>query len=143
MKLNERTNRRNNHGRYTKAEMIEGKTMLKAALRVIKEHENAGNPLLPDAGLIPLSAAGAMTAPRLRRKNLKAIVVTRRNGGWIADLVLNNAPGMGDVIGTPDELRGIAFGRDGQIGDACVLPRTLKNPEAFSREVLLTVSRLS
>ena len=104
MKLNERTNRRNNHGRYTKAEMIEGKTMLKAALRVIKEHENAGNPLLPDAGLIPLSAAGAMTAPRLRRKNLKAIVVTRRNGGWIADLVLNNAPGMGDVIGTPDEL---------------------------------------
>ena len=90
------------HPRYTKAEMAEGKIFLRATIRAIKNEEAKGQWPGDAISIAPLSARAELMFPALNQANLKALVIFRRSGGWGADLVLKNTPGLHDVIGTPD-----------------------------------------
>lgn len=82
-----------NIDRYTQAEIAQGEALLKTILRTFKKKGLTGQPPFGAR----LSDAWQYYGPH----NLQAFIVTYRNGGWIADVVLRNVPeGYGDVLGT-------------------------------------------
>jgi len=84
-----------NIDRYTQAEIADGEALLKTILSTLEKKGLTGRSSMGAR----LSAAWRYYGPH----NLKALIVTYRNGGWIANLLLHNVPeGQGDVLGTPD-----------------------------------------
>ena len=83
--------------RFTQAEMAEGKDTLQSALTAFKKIGLTGQP--------PFGARLNEIYRHYPPHKFQALVVAKRNGGWVADLVLCPAPkGVPDVLGTPDRL---------------------------------------
>lgn len=83
--------------RYTPTEIADGEVALATVLDVLKKFGLTGQP--------PFGAGLDDTWKYYGPHNYKAFIVTARNGGWVADLVLRKAPqGVYDVMGTPEFL---------------------------------------
>lgn len=81
--------------RYSKAEMAAGEARMAS---ILEEYAKLGIDGLPPAGTPVSDMRHRFSAP-----NLLALVVRPQGGGWVADVVLRQAPtGEPDVIGTPE-----------------------------------------
>jgi len=90
-----------NIDRFTQIEIAKGEIRLTAILDVLKRNGLTGQP--------PFGARLDMIAHHLAPQNFRAFIVTRRDGGWVADLLLHSPLpqslvrfGSPDVLGTPD-----------------------------------------
>jgi hypothetical protein len=79
--------------RYTKEQIRAGKITLAEFIESLKDRN-----LLPPPYTPSVHPLGYMNAD-----NILAIVVLRRNGGWVGDVVFNDVPsGFPEVTGTAD-----------------------------------------
>ena len=83
--------------RYTPTEIADGEAALAQVLAFMKKHGLTGQP--------PFGACLDDRWKYYGPQNYKAFVVTARNGGWVADVLLRTVPdGSPDVMGTPEFL---------------------------------------
>jgi hypothetical protein len=81
--------------KYTKAEIAAGEARMAS---ILEEYAQLGLDGLPPAGTSVSDMRHRFSAP-----NLLALVVRPQGRGWIADVVLRQAPpGEPDVVGTPE-----------------------------------------
>ncbi len=81
--------------RYTRTEIAEGEAKIKTVLSAFKDNGLTGQP--------PFGARMDDNWQYLGPHNYQAFIVTARNGGWVADLLLRTVPqGLPDIMGTPE-----------------------------------------
>lgn len=92
-----------NTDRFTQIEIAKGEVRLTEILDVFKRRGLTGQP--------PFGARLDKIVHHLAPQNFRAFIVTRRDGGWVADLLLHSPLpessalyGSPDVVGTPDAL---------------------------------------
>ena len=81
--------------RYTQTEIAEGEAIIETVLSVFKKNGLTGQP--------PFGARLDDKWQHFGPHNYQAFIVTARNCGWVADLLLRTVPqGFPDVLGTPE-----------------------------------------
>jgi len=100
---------RMNTDRFTQIEIAEGESQLAELLDVFKRKGLTGQ--------LPFGARLDKVVHHLAPQNFRALIVTRRDGGWVADLLLHSPLpdssayyGSPDVLGTPDALPHPTYG---------------------------------
>ena len=90
-----------NTDRFTQIEIAEGESQLAELLDVFKRKGLTGQ--------LPFGARLDKVVHHVAPQNFRAFIVTRRDGGWVADLLLHSPLpqslvrfGSPDVLGTPD-----------------------------------------
>ncbi len=98
-----------NTDRFTQIEIAEGESQLAELLDVFKRKGLTGQ--------LPFGARLDKVVHHLAPQNFRALIVTRRDGGWVADLLLHSPLpdssayyGSPDVLGTPDALPHPTYG---------------------------------
>lgn len=86
----------NNDDRYSNIQVTEGE----AAMRQILQELAA----IGITGVVHATVSADDPRHSLCAANFRALIVMRRNGGWVADVLLHKSlPGDGgDIVGTPD-----------------------------------------
>jgi len=90
-----------NTDRFTQNEIAKGEPQLSVILDLFKREGLTGQ--------LPFGARLDKIVHHLAPQNFRALIVTRRDGGWVADLLLHSPLpqslarfGSPDVLGTPD-----------------------------------------
>ena len=90
-----------NIDRFTQIEIAKGEVRLTELLDVFKRKGLTGQ--------LPFGARLDKVVHHVAPQNFRALIVTRRDGGWVADLLLHSPLpqslvrfGSPDVLGTPD-----------------------------------------
>lgn len=105
--------------RYTTAQIRAGQIALEDFIRDLEDRDMLPPPYTPSGHPLGYMNAG----------NMLAMVILRRNGGWVGDIVFKNVPkGFPEVTGTPDS-KPFANEQDALFAAQSIVYQLLQSPK--------------